>query len=62
MNRTDQIIFSALCIPLLISIMIGDYTTTLPMSIPPMIVYIVWYNRERIRSNEKLMRVLKKVF
>jgi hypothetical protein len=62
MNKTDQLFFSALLIPTFVFTLIGDYSSAIAIAFAPIIVFVMWYYREEIRGNKKLMSVLDRIF
>jgi hypothetical protein len=61
MNKTDQLLFSALLIPMFVFALIGDYSSAITMAFAPAIVFVMWYYREEIKRNKKIMRILDEI-
>jgi len=62
MNKTDQLLFSALLIPTFVFTLIGDYSSAIIITFAPMIGFMMWYYQDEIRGNKKLMRVFDRIF
>jgi hypothetical protein len=54
--------FIALLIPPLEFYLLGDYDSALFMTLPPIIIFVMWFYADEIRANKKLMEFLDKVF
>lgn len=62
MSKFDQYMFIALLIPPLEFYLLGDYDSALFMTLPPIIIFVMWFYADEIRANKKLMEFLDKVF
>ncbi|TDA63594.1 hypothetical protein E0765_07100 [Sulfuricurvum sp. IAE1] len=62
MKREIQLLFSALLIAPLVYILIGDYQSATITALGVSGAFTIWYYRDSIRGNERVMRVLRKIF
>lgn len=62
MSKFDQYIFIGLLIPPFEFCLFGDYHSARIMTLPPIIVFVMWVYADKIRANKKLMEFLDKVF
>ncbi len=62
MSKFDQYMFIGLLIPPLDFCLLGDYHSAMSMTVAPIIVFVMWFYRDEILANKKLMEFLNKVF
>ena len=62
MSKFDQYMFIGLLIPPLDFCLLGDYQSAMSMTAAPIIVFVMWFYRDEILANKKLMEFLNKVF
>jgi len=61
LNQREQYIISAVSIPFLMMVLIGDYESAKVLVFVPIIIALFAIYADRIRANKKLMDFLEKV-